>query len=338
VDDKEEIKKAILRRFYEGAFLDGVDYHFGLRAYAEKKGITWELINEIYDELNDAGFFGLCCTSMVVEPSVRAIVFCEDNQLVDPAFVEQQKGIRKRILEACADILEEKLSPYAYGRIDCDTICKRAGISLQDFSNNAGILEYRDYIERQHPVYIWRITDRGKDTVKDLRKKRKRLVEFEKLSTGKDVNRQDRGHRIEDLLAEVMVDEGWKVSKRVRTEGAEEDLIINKDRDYFLISCKWEKAKKHWKEVSPLLSEAEWAGCYAGIMVSMSGFTASCTSRTKARKTPQKILLFGPKDVESLFSNAEQVFSEKHWFSDLLDEKIQKLVHKNVILVDGVGH
>lgn len=30
--DKEEIKEKILRRFYDGAFLDGVDYHFGLWA------------------------------------------------------------------------------------------------------------------------------------------------------------------------------------------------------------------------------------------------------------------------------------------------------------------
>lgn len=335
MDDKEEIKKAILRRFYDGAFKDCVDYQFGLRAYAEEKGIGWELINEIYDELNDEGFFGTCCTSMVVEPSVKALVYCEDHQLVDLALVEQQKGIRIKILEACADILEEKLNPYAYGGIDCDTICKRAGISLQDYTNNAGILEYRDYIERQHPVFIWRITDRGRDAVKDLRKKRARLAEFEKLSKGKDVTPQARGHRIEDLLGEVANDEGWKVSKRVRTEGAEEDLIINKGRDYFLVSCKWEKAKIQWKEVSPLLSEAEWAGCYAGIMVSMSGFTDSCISRTKARKTPQKILLFGPRDVESLFLDAEQVFSEKLWFSDLLDEKIQKLVHRNAILVDG---
>ncbi|MBE3048494.1 restriction endonuclease [Candidatus Bathyarchaeota archaeon] len=337
VDDKEEIKKAILRRFYDGAFKDGVDYQFGLRAYAEEKGIGWELINEIYDELDDASFFGICCTSMVVEPSVKALVYCEDHQLVDPALVEQQKGIRKRILEAFADILEEKLNRYAYGGIDSDMICKRAGISFQDFSNNAGILEYLDYLERQRPVFIWRITDKGKDAVKNLRRKRARQMAFNDLKAG-IVTPQERGHRIEDLLVEVIRDEGWNATPRVRAEGVEHDILFNKDRDYFLVSCKWLSEKVQWIDVSPLISEAEGAGCYAGIVISMSGFTEECIGRVRARKTPQKILLFGHKDVELLFSNAEEVFSEKQWFTDLLDEKIKKLVHQNIILVDGVSN
>jgi hypothetical protein len=49
-------------------------------------------------------------------------------------------------------------------------------------------------------------------------------------------------------------------------------------------------------------------------------------------------MLGGRSDVESLFSNAEAIFSDKKWFSDLLDEKIQKLVHQNIILVDGVSN
>jgi hypothetical protein len=217
-------------------------------------------------------------------------------------------------------------------------ICERAGISQQDFSNNAGMLEYRDYIERQRPVYIWRITEKGRDTVKDLRKKRKRLAEFEKLKTGKDVSPQVRGHEIEDLLTEVIADEGWKVKTGERPQGMEYDIVFSKDHEYFLVSCKWEKEPAQGEVVQLLITRAHDAGYYAGVFISMLGYTDNCIVLTKERKTNQKVLLFGPKDVESLFSNAEEIFSEKRWFTNLLDEKIQKLIHQNIILVDGIAH
>lgn len=337
MDEKEEIKKAILRRLYDGAFKDKVDYKFNMREYAEEKGIRCELIADIYDELKDAGFFGIYCSSMVVEPSIRALVFCEDHRLIDPVLVEHQKALRIRILEACADILEAKLSPYIYGGIDCNTICKRAGISLQDFDNNVGILEHLNFLERELSFLIWRITDKGNDAVKNLRRKRKRQTAFNELKAG-IVTPQERGHRIEDLLVEVIRDEGWNANSRIRAEGVEHDILFSKDREYFLVSCKWVSEKVCWSDIIPLISEAEGAGCYAGIVISMSGFTEECLRRARARKTPQKILLFGPKDVESLFSHAEEIFSEKKWFTDLLDEKIKRLVYKNNLLVDDVEY
>jgi hypothetical protein len=326
VDDKEEIKRAILRRFYDGAFKDGIDYQVGLRAYASEKGIGWELINEIYDEFNDEGFFGTCCTSMAVEPSIKALVYCENQQLVDQALVEKQNDIRKRVLEACVDIREEKLTPYADGPPG-DMICERANISRQDFANNAGILVFGDYIEQQYPMDIWRITEKGRETVKDLRRKRERLKEFEKLKALEKMTRQARGHRLEDLLAEAIEDEGWEVEKRVQSKGKEHDIVIHKGSEYFLISCKWEKPAVQGKAVRDIFAGAQAMVCVAGILVSMSGFTPNCIGQALEYKTKQQIILFGPKDVGAIFSNEAK-------FSELLKEKIKQLKLMGNILVE----
>jgi hypothetical protein len=315
VDDKEEIKKAILRRFYDGAFKDGVE-----------KGIGWELISEIYDELNDEGFFGTCCTSMVVEPSIKALVYCENHQLVDPVLVDKQNDIRKRILEACVDIREEKLCLYAYGGTDGDLICERANISRQDFANNGGILVFGDYIEQQYPMDIWRITEKGKELVKDLRRKRKRLEEFENLGALVKMTRQARGHRLEDLLAEAIEDEGWEVEKRVQPKGKEHDIVIHKGSEYFLISCKWETPAVQGKAVRDVFAGAQAMVCIAGVLVSMSGFTPNCIGQALEYKTKQQIILCGPKDVSAIFLNEAS-------FSDQLNEKVKQLKLMGNILV-----
>jgi len=331
VDDKEEIKKAILRRFYDGAFLANVDFKFGLRAYAEEKGIGWELINEIYDELEEEGFFGRCYSPMVVEPSVKALVYCENNHLVDQALVDKQNEIRKRMLEAFVDVREEKLSPYAFGPPG-DMICERANISRQDFDNNISILIYGDYIEQQVSMDIWRITEKGRETVKDLRRKRAHLKEFENLKDLIDMNRQVRGLKFQKLLAEVIEDEGWKVKEGARPHGKENDIVITNDLiNYFLVSCKWETEPIQVAVVEHLRSRAQGMVFSTGILVSMSGFTPNSIGEVLQGRTMKEIVLFGPEDIGAVFLNEKT-------FPDLLYEKIERLKHVGRVLVDGNEH
>lgn len=332
----EEIKNMILRRLYEEALKGYLEHKLvDLKVLMEERGIERELMIRVDEELNRDGFFLIHAMGMVVAPNVRALIYCEEHGLVDQELVDRQKDIRKRILEVCADHYEEK--PSSVGLWGKD-IYQRAGITELDFNNSIDILAYLDCVEQIGPFDQWKSTQVGRGLVQELRKRRNRKAEFEKLKAKIGITSQTRGHRLEDLLTEVIADEGWNASKRVRSDGVEHDIIFNKGRDYFLVSCKWVTPKVQWKFVSPLLSEAEAAGFYAGIMVSMSGFTINCLGHVKGRKTAQKILLFGPRDVESLFSRAEEIFSDKHKFSDLLDEKIQKLIHQNKILVDTITY
>jgi hypothetical protein len=260
---------------------------------------------------------------MVVVPSIKALNHCEENHLVDPALVEKQNDIRKRILEAYVDNYEGRR--YAYGESG-DEICSHAGISRQDFDNNAGILVYCDYFE-QHPLDIWIMTQKGMETVKDIKRKRKRREEFKKLGDLDKITRQVRGHRLEDLLAEAIEDEGWEVEKRVQPKGKEHDIVIHKGSEYLLISCKWQKPAVQGKAVRDIFAGAQAMVCVAGIVVSMSGFTPNCIGQALEYKTKQQIILFGPKDVSAIFLNEAR-------FSDLLKEKIKQLKLMGNILVE----
>ena len=319
----EEIKKAILCRFYDGAFKQEVDIKVSLLEFASGKGIKPELIKRAYSELEREGFIGSCWSGMVILPSITALIHCEENHLVDPTLIEKQNDIRKRILEAYVDNYEGR--QYARGESG-DEICGQAGISRQDFDNNVGILVYRDYLE-QYPLDIWSMTQKGRETVKDIKRKRKRLEEFEGLKALEKITRPVRGHRLEDLLAEAIEDEGWEVEKRVQPKGKEYDIVIHKDSEFYLISCKWEKPAVQGKAVRDLFAGAQVMVCIAGILVSMSGFTPNCIGQALEYKTKQQIILFGPKDVSVIFHNEAR-------FSDLLKEKIKQLKLMGNILVD----
>ena len=325
--DKEEIKSAILRRLYDGAFRDDVDYQFNLRSFAEENGIELGLMNRIYDELYDEGFIGNFFAGMVVEPSVKALVYCETQHIADQTLVEKQNEVRKKILETCMIIHEEKLNTYVGGEV-VDAICQRANIVRQDFDNNKAILESSGYMERQGPFDIWGITQKGRDIVTDLRKKRRRLAEFNNLKELIGVNRQERGYKLEDLLEEVIAEEGWKTEKRVHQKGVEFDIVFNRDYNYFQVSCKWEKETIEADDLDQLAMRAQEMSCVAAILVSMSGFTEGCIVRTVAKRPIQQVVLFGPVDVESVFQNERR-------FSDLMDEKIKELKHRSKMLIDG---
>lgn len=95
-----------------------------------------------------------------------------------------------------------------------------------------------------------------------------------------------------------------------------------------MISCKWEKEAIQPAEVELLGSRAREMRCRKGILVSMSGFTDNCINEALKKALSAEILLFGFKDTDMLFLN-------EIIFTDLLDDIIKQIKHKNVILLDG---
>ena len=321
-----EIENLILKRLYEEAFKDYAEHKmFDLRAFASDQGIPPDLLEIAYEELNQKGFFDVAGSGMTVTPSIWALIYCEQEKLVDPGFVEKQDEIRKKILEACFDIDEEK--PLETGASSKE-ICSRSGVSTLDFQNNIEMLVHRNLVEQAGPLDLWKILPRGKDFVNDLRKKIRRQGEFKNLSKSPDGTPQERGHKLEDILTEVIEDEGWEVKKRVRTETAEFDIVFNKAFDYFMVSCKWEKKAINASAVDVLAARAGEMGCTAGILVSMSGFTAGCLKAALAKRSSHQVVLFGYKDIADIFLSETR-------FTSLLDEKIRELKLRNRILVDG---
>lgn len=324
--DAEEAKNLILKKLYETAMRDYLKHKFTrLKELAEKEGIDTNTLEVVYDELGSGGFFRERCIGMTVEPSLDALAYCERRGLVDAAFVERQNEVRIGILDACFDL--EATKPRGVG-IWGHEICAKATISELEFNNNIDLLAHWDLVEQHGRFDEWKLLPNGKEKVLDYRRKRDRKRRFDDLKKLKGVTPQQRGHDLEDLLEQVIAEEGWTTEKRIHQKGVEFDIVFNRDYNYFQVSCKWEKDPIEADDLDQLAMRAQEMSCVAAVLVSLSGFTEGCVARTIAKRPIQQVVLFGPGDIETVFRNERR-------FSDLLDEKVKELKHRSKMLIDG---
>ncbi len=324
--DIEDVKKKMLKKLYETTMRDYLKHELtDLKVLAEHEGIDLGTLERVYDDFNRDGFFAVVCAGMAVEPSLEALTYCEYNGLVDSAFLDKQHEVRTGILDACFDLGEvEPRDEGAWGH----EICKQANIIELEFNNNIDLLAHENLVEQIGAFDEWKITPRGQAMVSNLRNTRRIKKRFCDLKELKGVNPHQRGHALEDLLEEVIAEEGWVTKKRVHQKGVEFDIVFNRGYNYFQASCKWEKEPIEADDLDQLAMRAQEMSCVAAILVSMSGFTEGCIVRTVAKRPIQQVVLFGSADLETIFQKERR-------FSDLLDEKIKELKHRSKMLIDG---
>ncbi len=321
----DENKTLILRRLYSGAFEDGVDYHFKLEKFAQDNDIDKDLIWKIFDEMKAEDLMDFYTSPGLVKPTTTGLLYCEENELVEKKLIEKQSSIRTKLLESIFDIHESKSRGYI---VSWEEWINEAGVNKQDFANNKAILRDLFLVEKKtHRSYV--ITPLGRERVYEYKKKVAHLESFEKLEALTDITPQQRGHKLEDLLAEKAKEEGWEVEKRVRSQGQEHDLIMHVGTHYFFVSCKWEQDPIQPKDVELLESRVRSrATTNGGLFFSMSGFTDNSIEEVRLKMASVQILLFGPLDIRGLFKKDASL-------TDLLDDKLEQTMHHRKILIDG---
>lgn len=321
----DEIKILILRRLYSGAFEDGVDYNFNLHKFAEKNGIENDLIWKIFDEMKAEDLIDYYAIGGLVKPTTTGLLYCEQNELVDMKLIGKQNKIRTKLLVTLADIHEKESRGYL---VDWQKWLTEADINNQDFTNNEKILRDLYLVEKKtHRDYV--ITSSGQEKVNEYKKKVVRLETFEEIEALTDMTHQQRGHKLEDLLAEAAEDEGWEVEKRVRSQGQEHDIIMHVGTHYFFISCKWEKNPIQPREVELLESRVRSrATTNGGLFFSMSGFTDNSIEEARMKISSAQILFYGPSDIRNIFKNEVTL-------TDFLEDKLEQAMRHRKILVDG---
>ena len=85
---------------------------------------------------------------------------------------------------------------------------------------------------------------------------------------------QKRGHELEGLLVQIMKADGWECELNVRGRGEEHDIVIHRDREYYLIECKWHKAPIEPASIREFRDRVSSRVHVQGIFVSMSGYTS----------------------------------------------------------------
>lgn len=323
----QEIETSVLRRLYAGAFEPNVEYKLNLNEFAKELQIDAKHIWEIFGQLNEQNLVESYSLGGNINITSAGILYCEENSLVETSVIHHQRQIRTKLLDAAAR-LREKGGRWAY--IHYTQLCAEAGVEEQDFHNNFRLLIYSGLLESKAIGYF-QITPAGLEKVEEYRKRLARFDAFEKLKALEGITPQQRGHKLEDLLAEASISEGWDAESRVRSQGQEHDIIMHVGTHYFFISCKWEKESIESREVELLESRVRSrATTNGGLLFSMSGFTGNCIEEARMKISSAQILLFGPLDTESIFNGQTNL-------TELLNSKIEQAMHHRKIFVDGVA-
>jgi len=324
---KDEIKILILRRLYEIVFHEGREGIVNIKEFSASNNIDPEQAFKVVDEMKEIGFIEEEWSGGTYVFTPAALIYCEEQKLADPKLIDYQKKVRTKLLVTLAAMQEK--SPYGEGA-DWQEWLQQADVSDQDFTNNHKIMQSMGLIRYESPREYF-ITPYGMNKVKEYQRRKRRLEEFEKLNKLDGVTEQQRGHKLEDLLGEIIKEEGWEVDKRVRVPGEEIDIIIHRGLEYFLISCKWEKKPTQSEELDIMYSRAmDRSNLKGSIIMSMTGFMDSCIKKAIGKMGNCHLVMFGPIDINKIIHNENS-------FSDLLQEKYKEvMLHRRILLDDKI--
>lgn len=209
-------------------------------------------------------------------------------------------------------------------RLAYNELCEKYQGNESDCSHNLDFLKEMNFI-KDESSNTYKITDLGVKKFKDWERKKYFIDEFEKLSNLTNLTPQQRGRELEKLIANVLEFAGWRQEANVTTAYEQIDVVIHKNREFYLIECKWEGNPIEADVVDKLFGKLSRRAGTNGILVSMSGFTKGCIDCVKDFTNQKLILLFGKGDVEQIISNP-------HSFDELLNEKIKELVMRRKVI------
>jgi len=328
---REEYKKLLLGRVYEVFYKEKQPYGpVNIWAFSKALNVDPQLGFQVIDELRETDYIATELAGGTYEFGPAALLLCEKHGLADSALIDYQRNIRLKLLVTLAE--KQELAGLGDG-IPWQDWIRAAAVDEEDFNRNLGIMIYQNLvINDAGSPYDYVITTTGRDIYADYRKRVRRAEDFERLEKLEGVTEQQRGHKLEDLLADSAEWEGWEVTRRVRAQGQENDIIMHVGLNYFLNSCKWESDPIQSVEVDILFSRVHSrAQTNGGIIFSMSGFTDNCIEEIRLKIGTARIIAFGCADIKLIMCNETTMTS-------LLDEKIDQLMNHRTVLIDGINH
>lgn len=220
----------------------------------------------------------------------HGILRAEREGLAPEESVERNNQARALILESLAKAHEEK---GTYHITLIDHIPRYTGLDKRISTDSIILLMKLGFVERSGNGGV-KILYKGLDYVKDFRKRKALLDEFKRIS---ELPPQPRGRALQKLIAKIVEQHGWSQDEGVRASHEEMDVIVYKEREYYLLESKWEKDPIEAGVVRELYGKLGNRADVRGIIVSMSGFTGGAEQQVKEYVGDKVIVLFGPDDV-----------------------------------------
>ena len=311
----EEIETAILRALYCG-WNAGDQTAVNLNAIRLDKGWDERSFRLTCERLERVGML-----DQNYELTASGVVQAEKVGAAPDDLYQQNREARSALLLELQRWAEH---PDPLDSVHYKVLATNCGLDETIASNNLPILTDWGYI--YWPEYSdAALTDLGRRALEDAKHRYALSAEFEKVSL---MEPKARGRAFEDLFAKLVESAGWSVETNAKTSNEEFDVVISREREHYLIECKWQADPLEDGAVSKLFGRlARRQGVSGGLIVSMSGFSKGALAGAVTDSTSKQILFFGRGDVEAILSG-------KATFDDLLTHKQRELAVRRRIKVD----
>ena len=312
---QEDVKDIVLNELYVAYFQgrNSVNMH----AICEELGMDTTAFWNIVDYMSQEGL--IKAHTMGGNYIIRSfgIIRAEEIGIAPEEIREENQQVRTIVLDSLAAIREERGS-LASKHIQ--SLSEELGVGVEVLANNLQVLDDLGYVEPM-ATGSYKITLSGLKAVQEWRERINLAEEFERISSLKP---HPRGRALQKLLSRIIEKDGWLQEEGVRTFHEEMDVIVHKEREYFLIECKWEKERVQAAVVRELYGKLSNRIGVQGVLVSMSGFTSGAVKQAEDYASDRVILFFGEKDIHRLVYGRAS-------FDALLNEKYQQLITQRKI-------
>ena len=228
----------------------------------------------------------------IYELTPHGVLYPEEKGAPPAEEVRRHRAARTEILAQLADLYDEEGAHAEYHYSD---ICDKTGLDEDLTLLNLSFLIGAGYVQDASTT-SFRITHEGLNAVRHWQQQKALGEEFNRIET---LAPQPRGHALQKLLAEAIEQSGWLQEESVRTSHEEMDIVVYRDREYYLVECKWVADPVESAIVRELKGKLDNRVDVRGIVISMSGFTAGAAQQAAEYAGQRVILLFGPGDVRA---------------------------------------
>lgn len=317
-DQFDAAERSLLRRLHDLSREGYGGNMEDLYALAAETGVEINRVEPLFRTLEGMGWIEKPAMSWLVRLTPSGIAAIEGAGYASAESVAQDNRIRERLLLLLCERAGDRSTASLEELATAASCGVEAAVRNADLLMNCGLVE--------PPVASWYgATDAGVAEAQRLKAARARVEHFFSLKDGTSFSPQERGHELEQLIDVIASLDGWESDRQVRGSGEEQDLVLHREREYYLVECKWLRDPVEAGVVREFAGRVEARAGVRGLAISMSGFSAGAVEWARGKLSTCILLLFGPEDVESLVT-------QRRKFTELLSEKVHAVVMRRQIV------
>lgn len=313
--NQRDVRNEILAHLYTAYFLSKSNPN--IKELADERGWDKTPFWNLVERMRGEGLIEGAAVGGFYRITAAGVTQAEETGIAPEDLVNTNKRIRTTMLLALAKVYDERGNLYT---VQHSVLYSEVAVDQTQATANLLVLRNLGYAESSGNAGS-KLTLRGLEAVEEYRKNISFADEFETIST---MSPQPRGRALQKLIAKVVNRHGWDQNEGVKTSNEEMDVIVFRDREYYLLESKWEKDPIEAAVIRELFGKLGNRIDVRGIIASMSGFTEGAVKQVHDYSGQRIILLYGSEDVKAL------IYS-KATFDELLNAKYKALVTKRMV-------